>query len=73
MNTKIPGDLNRVMPGRWLCRVARLVDRVLQTGMPLVDGTRTILDAMAAEGVERYIGIATPSLPTRATRQACSA
>jgi putative NADH-flavin reductase len=32
------------------------------TGMPLVDGTRTILDAMAAEGVERYIGIATPSL-----------
>ncbi len=32
------------------------------TGMPLVDGTRTILDAMATEGVERYIGIATPSL-----------
>jgi putative NADH-flavin reductase len=32
------------------------------TGMPLVEGTRTILDAMAAEGVERYIGIATPSL-----------
>ena len=32
------------------------------TGMPLVDGTRTILDAMAAEGVERYIGIATPIL-----------
>jgi putative NADH-flavin reductase len=26
------------------------------TGMPLVDGTRTILDAMRAEGVERYIG-----------------
>ena len=32
------------------------------TGMPLVDGTRTIVDAMRAEGVERYIGMATPSL-----------
>ena len=32
------------------------------TGTPLVDGTRTILDAMRAEGVERYIGMATPSL-----------
>jgi putative NADH-flavin reductase len=32
------------------------------TGMPLVDGTRTIVDAMLAEGVERYIGMATPSL-----------
>ena len=32
------------------------------TGMPLIDGTRTILDAMDAEGVERYIGMATPSL-----------
>jgi nucleoside-diphosphate-sugar epimerase len=32
------------------------------TGMPLVDGTRTIVDAMQAEGVERYIGTATPSL-----------
>src|SRR3954451_1265925 len=32
------------------------------TGMPLVDGTRTIVDAMQAEGVERYIGMATPSL-----------
>ena len=31
-------------------------------GMPLVDGTRTIVDAMQAEGVERYIGMATPSL-----------
>jgi hypothetical protein len=30
--------------------------------MPLVDGTRAIPDAMAAEGVERYIAIATPSL-----------
>jgi putative NADH-flavin reductase len=26
------------------------------TGMPLVEGTRTIVDAMRAEGVERYIG-----------------
>ena len=32
------------------------------TGTPLVDGTRTIVDAMHAEGVERYIGMATPSL-----------
>jgi putative NADH-flavin reductase len=32
------------------------------TGMPLVDGTRTIVDAMQSEGVERYIGMATPSL-----------
>jgi putative NADH-flavin reductase len=32
------------------------------TGMPLVEGTRTIVDAMRAEGVERSIGMATPSL-----------
>ncbi len=32
------------------------------TGMPLIDGTRTIVDAMRAEAVERYIGMATPSL-----------
>src|SRR5215213_397867 len=32
------------------------------TAMPLVDGTRAIVDAMRAERVERYIGIATPSL-----------
>ena len=32
------------------------------TGMPLIDGTRTIVDAMREEGVERYIGMATPSL-----------
>ena len=32
------------------------------TSMPLVDGTRTILAAMRAEGVERYIGMATQSL-----------
>jgi putative NADH-flavin reductase len=31
------------------------------TGMPLV-GTRAIVEAMQAEGVERYIGMATPSL-----------
>ena len=30
--------------------------------MPLVEGTRTIVEAMQAEGVERYIGMATPSL-----------
>jgi putative NADH-flavin reductase len=32
------------------------------TAMPLVEGTRTIVDAMGAAGVERYIGMATPSL-----------
>src|SRR4051794_34507795 len=32
------------------------------TGMPLVEGTRKIVDAMRVEGVERYIGMATPSL-----------
>ena len=32
------------------------------TGMPLVDGTRAIVEAMQAEGVERYIGMATLSL-----------
>lgn len=31
-------------------------------GMALVDGTRTILEAMRAEGVERLVGMATPSL-----------
>lgn len=32
------------------------------TGMPLVDGTRSVVEAMQSEGVERYIGMATPSL-----------
>src|SRR3954463_1782566 len=32
------------------------------TDLPLVEGTRTIVDAMRGEGVERYIDIATPSL-----------
>jgi putative NADH-flavin reductase len=32
------------------------------TGMPLVEGTRNIVEAMEAEGVGRYIGMATPSL-----------
>jgi putative NADH-flavin reductase len=32
------------------------------TGTPLVEGTRQIVEAMKAEGVKRYIGIATPSL-----------
>jgi len=31
-------------------------------GMPLVQGTRNIVDAMRAAGVRRYLGIATPSL-----------
>jgi nucleoside-diphosphate-sugar epimerase len=30
--------------------------------MPLVEGTRTIVDAMKAAGVRRYVGMATPSL-----------
>src|SRR3954470_2385474 len=32
------------------------------TGTPLVYGTRIIVEAMQAEGIERYIGMATPSL-----------
>jgi putative NADH-flavin reductase len=32
------------------------------TAMPLIDGTRTIVEAMQAADVERYIGMATPSL-----------
>ena len=32
------------------------------TAMPLVDGTRTIVEAMQTEGAKRYIGMATPSL-----------
>ncbi len=32
------------------------------TGLPLVDGTRHILDAMKRHGVTRYIGHGTPSL-----------
>jgi uncharacterized protein YbjT (DUF2867 family) len=44
------------------------------TGMPLIDGTRHILDAMKRHGVHRYIGHATPSIldqqekPTLQTR-----
>jgi len=37
------------------------------TGMPLVDGTRTIVDALQAEGVQHDIGMATPSLRDPAT------
>ena len=32
------------------------------TGMPLIEGTRNIVDAMRAGGVGRYIGMATPSV-----------
>jgi putative NADH-flavin reductase len=32
------------------------------TGMPLVEGTRNIVDGMRAAGVRRYVGMATPSL-----------
>jgi putative NAD(P)-binding protein len=32
------------------------------TAMPLIDGTRTIVDAMQAADVARYIAMATPSL-----------
>jgi NAD(P)H-binding len=32
------------------------------TGTPLVQGTRNIVDAMHAAGVQRFVGIATPSL-----------
>lgn len=33
------------------------------TGSPLTDGTRAIVGAMDDEGVRRYIGLATPSIP----------
>ncbi len=32
-------------------------------GTPLTEGTRTIVAAMEREGVRRYIGLATPSIP----------
>ena len=40
------------------------------TGLPLVDGTRHILDAMKRHGVTRYIGHGTPSIldPRRSPR-----
>jgi putative NADH-flavin reductase len=31
-------------------------------GMPLVEGTRNIVEAMRAAGVQRFVGMATPSL-----------
>ena len=33
------------------------------TGTPLTGGTKTIVAAMEREGVRRYIGLATPSIP----------
>jgi putative NADH-flavin reductase len=58
--TVIPGELTDRDADQ---RAARGADAVISalgpsldrkaTGMPLLDGTRTILDAMAAEGVER--------------------
>lgn len=33
------------------------------TGTPLTDGTKTIVAVMEREGVRRYIGMATPSIP----------
>jgi uncharacterized protein YbjT (DUF2867 family) len=33
------------------------------TGTPLTDGTKTIVAVMEREGVRRYIGLATPSIP----------
>jgi putative NADH-flavin reductase len=32
------------------------------TGMPLVEGTRNIVDGMQGAGVRRYVGMATPSI-----------
>ncbi|WP_102143208.1 NAD(P)-dependent oxidoreductase [Mycobacterium hubeiense] len=34
-------------------------------GTPVTDGTRNIVAAMQAEGVRRYIGLATPSVPDK--------
>ncbi|MBJ7336475.1 NAD(P)H-binding protein [Mycolicibacterium sp.] len=33
------------------------------TGTPVTDGTKTIVNAMEAENVGRYLGLATPSVP----------
>ena len=33
------------------------------SGTPVTDGTRAIVEAMAATGVTRYVGLATPSVP----------
>jgi putative NADH-flavin reductase len=67
--TVIPGELT---DREAVQRAVRGADAVISalgpsldrkaTGMPLVAGTRTIVEAMRAEGVERYIGIATPSV-----------
>src|SRR5205807_10600885 len=38
------------------------------SGMPLVDGTRHVIEAMQATGVWRYVGMATPSLRDRRDR-----
>ncbi len=37
-------------------------------GTPVTDGTRTIVAAMGAAGVRRFIGLATPSVPDRRDR-----
>ncbi len=37
--------------------------RPTATGTPVADGTRQIIAAMQREGVRRYIGLATPSIP----------
>jgi putative NADH-flavin reductase len=39
------------------------------SGMPLVDRTRHVIDAMQATGVRRYVGMATPSLRDRRDRR----
>jgi putative NADH-flavin reductase len=67
--TVVEGELS---DGDAVLRAVRGADAVISalgpsldrkaTAMPLVNGTRTIIDAMRAEGVERYIGMATPSL-----------
>jgi hypothetical protein len=55
------GDSPRCATGTVPVALGPSLDRKA-TRMPLVEGTRTIVDAMRAEGVERYIGMATPSL-----------
>ena len=53
------GDRVRVIIGE----LSDAVDRKA-TGMPLVDGTRHILDAMKRHGVPRYIGTRLPASST---------
>lgn len=68
--TVIPGELPDAQRVRQAIHGADAVISALgpsmsraTKGTPVTDGTRTILAAMEAEHVDRYIGLATPSVP----------